>query len=268
MGKHQSDGSEDRRQRRGVCAGQGAWLSTVGGHTWCSILRLVSACAGLTLLTDQMDNQNSGSSNGYEGRQKKQCCHCLLMGHLVSQCKFVAQNCCHKCNHFGHDVDQCLQPWTQSSDLKRKGDNTTGNSSKHAHTEAQNANVNVSTSNTNVSTLNADASTLNADASTSNTDASTLSLPILLHTVNLITSMLMMVLLMYSAMLNLNYFTHYTLLQCFCDIWIDSKSKSLRSGRCTIFCDCERDCILTSGVRWHALYPAVAQCASYPWELK
>ena len=93
-----------------------------------------------------MDNQNTTSPNGYEGRRKKQCHHCLLTGHLVQHCKFIAQNHCRKCNRFGHDVDQCLQPRTQSSDLKRKGDNTTGNSGKHAHTKVQNANTDASTS--------------------------------------------------------------------------------------------------------------------------
>jgi len=91
-------------------------------------------------LADRMDNQNSNSTSGfYEGKRKKQCRHCSLTGHLVSQCKFLGQNCCCKCNRFGHDVDQCPQPQTQSSDLKRKGNYTTGNSGKHARTEAQNA---------------------------------------------------------------------------------------------------------------------------------
>jgi len=90
-------------------------------------------------LADWMDNQNSNSTSGfYEGKRKKQCHHCSLTGHLVSQCKFLRQNRCRKCNHFRHDADQCLQPQMQSSDLKRKGNYTTGNSSKCARTEVQN----------------------------------------------------------------------------------------------------------------------------------
>ncbi len=98
-------------------------------------------------LADRMDNQNSNSTSGfYEGKRKKQCRHCSLTGHLVSQCKFLGQNRCRKCNRFGHDADQCPQPRTQSSDLKRKGDNNTGNSGKRTRTEAQNANADANTS--------------------------------------------------------------------------------------------------------------------------
>jgi len=58
-----------------------------------------------SLLTNQMENSNNCYNNN---KCKKQCCHCSLIGHLVSQCKFIAQNCCYKYNHFGHDADQCL----------------------------------------------------------------------------------------------------------------------------------------------------------------
>lgn len=63
---------------------------------------------------------------------------CRKDGYYTSQCHFIGQNKCHKCERFGYNPNNC-QSSNQSLDSKRKStSNNNSNNSKHPHTEVHN----------------------------------------------------------------------------------------------------------------------------------